>query len=210
MNRLKLMIPVMLLACACARGTSAQTATPAVATSQADSVRHALVPPGFGTLKQDEFSIGLRSGTALLVKVTPLSERIIRLAAPDTYTRLHALADSRRADAAERTRSKEPELFLVSFFSYQPDVTFQPEDLQIEYNGKLLRAGLIVPLTPGWGRGTMGQQETQAAIYAFGEPIDYQQPIVVRYGMDQNSEWQRIIPKLEVERSKALSKVTKE
>jgi len=40
-----------------------------------------------------------------------------------------------------------PQLFLVSFFSYEPDVSFQPEDLQLSYQGRLLRPLAIVPVT---------------------------------------------------------------
>ena len=188
---------------ACAKAGVAQEPKPDSAAQ--DTTRKSVVPAGLGTLKQDEFTLGIRSG-ALLVKVTPLNERVIRLAAPDTYNRLHALAESRRADAAARVRTKEPELFLVSFFSYQPDVTFQPEDVQLDYNGKLLRPGAIIPLTASWGKQRMGQQETQAAIYVFGDPVDFELPLIVKYGLDQNADWQRIIPKLEVERSKIRSR----
>lgn len=190
-----------LLSGACARQTTAQTPAP----ESQDSARKSLVQPGFGTLKQDVFTVGIRSGP-LLVKVTPLSEQIIRLAAPDTYERLHALAESRRADAVERSQSKDPELFLVSFFSYQPDVEFSPEDLQIDYNGKLLHAAAIIPLSPSWGRQRMGQQETLAAIYVFGEPMDYELPFVLKYGTAENRQWQSVIPKLQVERNKILSR----
>lgn len=167
-----------------------------------------VLQPGLGTLKQDEFTMGIRSG-ALLIKVTPLNESIVRLAAPDTYNRLHALAESRRADAASRVGVKDPEMFLVSFFSYQPDVTFQPEDLQLEYNGRLLHAGTIVPITPTWGKNRMDQQEMQAAIYVFPDAMDFELPLVVKYGMEQNNNWQKIIPILQVERTKILSRQQK-
>ena len=169
-----------------------------------DSTQKSL-PAGLGTLKQDEFTVGLRSGN-LLIKVTPLSERVIRVAAPDTYNRLHALAESRRLGAAQRTGGSNPELFLVSFFSYQPDVTFQPQDLQIEYNGRMLRPGAIIPLTQGWGKERMDQQETEAAIYAFSDAMDLELPLVVHYDMDQSDLWTQIIPKLDTERSKILSR----
>ena len=201
----KLAIAVIGLA-ALSSSARAQDAKPAAETS--DSARKVLVQPGLGTLKQDEFTLGIRAG-ALLVKVTPLNERVIRLAAPDTYNRLHALAESRRVDAAARVSSKEPELFLVSFFSYQPDVTFQPEDVQLDYNGRLLRAGAIMPLTASWGKGRMGQQETQAAVYVFADPVDFELPLIVKYGLDQNADWQRIVPKLEIERSKIRSRQQK-
>jgi len=196
-------IAVSIAVGACGAGrANAQEPTPA---ASKDSLKAAVLPTGLGTLKQDEFTIGIRSG-ALLVKVTPLTERIIRLAAPDTYQRLHNLAESRRASAAERSNSKQPELFLVSFFSYQPDVTFQPEDLQIEYNGRQLRASAIIPLTPSWGTQRMDQQQTQAAIYAFTDAIDFEQPLVVRYGMDRNDDWLKVIPRLQVEKTKILSR----
>lgn len=204
----KLIPMAAILLCACAKQTIAQEPAPTTREAAPDSVRKALVQPGYGTLKQDEFTVGIRSD-ALLVKVTPLNERVIRLAAPDTYSRLHALAESRRADAVARMGGAEAELFLVSFFSYEPDVTFQPEDVQLEYNGMLLRPGTIIPLTPGWGRQRMGQQETQAAIYAFAEPFDFELPLTVKYGMNQNSDWQRVIPKLETERSKIQSRQQK-
>ncbi|HLU26222.1 MAG TPA: hypothetical protein VKZ58_11010 [Longimicrobiales bacterium] len=165
----------------------------------------ALVPPGHGTLHQDDFTVTLRAD-ALLIKVTPLDESVIRLAAPDTYNRLHALAESRRAEAANATGTDSPQLFLVSFFSYQPDVPFQPEDLQLVHQGRLLQARTILPLAPGWGRQRLQQQETQAAVYAFDSRIDYLQPIVVRYGLTESGGWAQIIPRLEVERAKVQSR----
>ncbi len=191
---------------ACASGgqvpASAQEA-PAAKAPQAG----ALVPPGFGTLKQDVFTVALRSGS-LLVKVTPLTESVIRLAAPDTYTRLHALAESVREEAARRVPGGTPQLFLVSLFSYQPDVPFQPEDLQVIAQGRTLRPAAILPRTSGWGKQRLGQQEAQAAIYVFDGAIDYGQPLIVRNGMDQSDAWSDIIPVLDQERGKVVSRAS--
>ncbi|MBX6364329.1 MAG: hypothetical protein IRZ00_10715 [Gemmatimonadetes bacterium] len=159
------------------------------------------VPPGYGTLKQDQITVALRSGPQLLIKVTPLDESVIRLAAPDTYNRLHALAESRRA-AAERAAGSGAKLFLVSFFSYQPDVPFQPEDLQLSQQGRLLRPAAVLALTPNLGRQRLGQQETQQAVYAFDPAVDLNQPLTVRYGMEQSDDWSTILPVLEAERAK--------
>lgn len=178
---------------------AAQAQTPAAPKDSAE------VPVGLGTLKQDEFTMGLRS-QQLLVKVTPLHESVIRLAAPDTYNRLHALRDSRTQEARARSSSEAPELFLVSFFSYQPDVTFQPEDLQIEHQGRILRPATVLPLTPNWGKGRLNQQEIATGIYVFAEPFNYEQQIVVRYGLNENGDWNRIIPKLQVERGKVTGR----
>lgn len=181
---------------------------PAAATAQATETTQAggksLIPAGYGTLKQDEFTIQLRSGP-LLIKVTPLAETVIRTGAPDTYERLHALAESRRREAQSRSGSAEPELFLVSFFSYQADVPFQPEDLQLIHQGRPMRA-TILPITPGWGAQLLKQQDLQTAIYAFPDAIDYEIPLVVQYGTVQNEAWSQVIPRLQTERNKILSR----
>ena len=176
------------------------TADPNRRTSVRDTV-----PIGYGSLKQDEVTIQIRTGS-LLLKVTPLHESVIRLTAPDTYRRLHALAESRREDATRGLGDRD--LFLVSFFSYEPDVTFQPEDVQLAHQGRTLRPEAIVPVTPGWGQQRMQQQETQTAVYAFEAPIDYYQDIVLHYQMEQNDVWRGIITRLEAELAKVKSRVS--
>ena len=166
-----------------------------------------MIPAGLGTLRQDEFTVGLRSG-ALQVKVTPLAETVIRTAAPDTYNRLHALSTSRRAEALRAAApSTEVELFLVSFFSNEQNTTFQPENLQITHQGRQMRAATVIPLTPGWGRQQLAQQQQQSAIYAFVGGFDFELPLTVRYGQEQSEDWSRILANLQVERQKVLSRV---
>jgi hypothetical protein len=184
-----------------AGGANDDAATPGVATTTADT----LLPAGFGTLRQDEITVSIRS-SALLVKVTPLDEALIRLLAPDTYDRLSSLRRS-RSEEASRTMMREPELFLVSFFSYQPNTSFQPEDLQIVYQSRLLRPSTIIPLTTNWGRQRLDQQETQAAIYAFDAEIDFAQVLTVRYGAEQSEEWRQILTRLENERGQIRSRI---
>lgn len=197
---MRALIPFMVAAVA------ASAAAPAALIAQEAATRNekARIPAGHGTLKQDEFTVQLRSGP-LLVKVTPLSEAVIRTAAPDTYERLRALGESRRKEAENRSGSNEPQLFLVSFFSYQPDVPFQPEDLQLVHQGRPMRA-VILPITPGWGTQRLKQQDLQTAIYAFSDAIDYYTSLTVQYGTFQTDAWQQIISKLETERNKILSR----
>jgi hypothetical protein len=164
-----------------------------------------LVAPGFGTLKQDEFTVELRSGS-LLVKVTPLAEEVTRLAAPDTYARLHALASRWRPLARRNAGVDDPELFLVSFFSYDPDVPFQPEDLQLTHQGRLIRPAAIYAVTPGWGKQRLAQQEVETAVYAFAGPINYELPIVVRYALEQSDHWSDIVPVLDSERARVRAR----
>jgi hypothetical protein len=156
-----------------------------------------LVPPRQGTLRQDEVTLSIRSGP-LLVKVTPLDEIVIRLLAPDTYDRLHALALSQRTTNVGAPRA----LFLVSFFSYEQNVTFTPEDLQIVHQGRILRAAAVQPVTSGFGRQQLQQQETQSAVYTFEDAFNYDLPIVVRYGLQEAGDWLAIQQRLERERSR--------
>jgi hypothetical protein len=179
---------------------AAARGVPADAT--ADGAR--MVPAGYGSLRQDDITVSLRAG-AVMVKVTPMDEATIRLLAPDTYARLSALRESRRAEV-ERTVSRSPEFFLVSFFSYQPDQVFQPENVQLVYQARLLRPASIVPVSGGWGRQRLGQQETQTAVYAFDGPVDYEQTFTVRYDQVDSTDWQRIVPLLETERGRVLTR----
>ncbi len=206
--RAMLLVPPLALAAlaACATGGQAPAVAQEAPAARAPQAPGA-IPPGFGTLKQDQFTVSLRSG-ALLVKVTPLTEGVIRLAAPDTYTRLHALAESVRPDAERRVPGGDLQLFLVSLFSYQPDVPFQPEDLQLIAAGRTLRPAAILPRTSGWGKQRLGQQEAQAAVYVFQGRIDYGQSLTVRNGMDQSDAWTDIIPVLDEERGKVVARAT--
>jgi hypothetical protein len=159
---------------------------------------------GYGSLKQDEITVSVRSG-ALLLKVTPLAEHVIRLLAPDTYTRLHGLAESRRPEAIAAT-SQPVELFLVSFFSNQPDVTFQPHDVQVLQQGRLLRPVAVLPITSGWGSQILQQQETQSAIYAYESPLNYDLPMTVSYAAQTSDAWLNVIQRLQVERTRVQSR----
>jgi hypothetical protein len=165
-----------------------------------------LPPIGYGSLHQDEFSVDLADGD-LNLKVTPLTERVIRLAAPDTYERLRALATSRSAAAEDATQARGAELFLVSFFSREPDVEYRPEELLVAHRGRSLRPAGILPLTTGWGRQLLQPQETQSAIYVFEPLFDYDLPITVRYNQLQSDDWhQLVIQRLEEERSRVESR----
>ncbi len=172
---------------------------------QADS-DVALPPAGYGSLRQDEISMSLTDG-ALNVKVTPLSESVIRMAAPDTYERLHALASSREAEAERLADGRPAELFLVSFFSREPNTEYRPEELQLAHRGRTLRPAGILALTSGWGRQLLQPQATQSAIYVIDAAFDYGLPITLRYGLRTSEDWyQQVIPRLEEERTRVESR----
>lgn len=179
-----------------AETTGGATPTPEQTREQADPI-----PAGMGTLHQDQFTLQMRDGD-LLIKVTPLEESVIRLAAPDTYQRLRAMAESRTAQARDAVFSGEPELVLVSFFSYAPETDYRPDDILLLHQGRQMRPVTILPVTSGWGRGRLQQREIQNAIYVFDRDIDYGQPMTARYGHVESNDWSAIIPVLDRERAR--------
>jgi hypothetical protein len=157
-------------------------------------------PPGYGTLLQEEISISLVSRN-LEIMVTPLDESVIRVTAPDTYQRLSGMAEAHRGSTAPGTS-----LFLVSFFSTQPDVRFVPEEVQLISRGLRVRPGTITPITPTWGQRRLQQRQTEMAVYSFVGAVDLESDLVLAYGLDQTREWSGILPRIQAERARARAR----
>jgi hypothetical protein len=184
-------------------GPPGEPPAPATPGTQESSL---LVPPGYGTLLQDQISLQIQGGD-LQIKVTPLEEWVIRLAAPDTYARLRGLAETHGDRAARSAMAREPSLFLVSLFSYRPDVTYEPEDLLLVNRGLRLRPLGIAPITPSWGTQRLGQQEARMAVYAFEGGMDLEADLAVEYQELRNELWrERVVPLLQAERAKARAR----
>jgi len=161
-----------------------------------------LPPPGYGTLRQDDITVALRSGD-LQIKATPLAESIIRVTAPDTERRLRGLAESRH-DEARRVGGSS--LFLVSFFSDNPDVAFVPDELQLLSRNVRIRPAAILPVTPTWGQRRLRQRETEMAVYVFPGTVDLESDLAVVYGMEENWSWNAILPRVQAERARARAR----
>ena len=203
-------VPALLLFAAflfpgCSSGTPS-VASPPNPGGERQAPESILVPSGYGTLLQDQISLRLQSG-ALLIKLTPLDEGITRLTAPDTYERLRGLAEIHGPRAARTSLASESTLFLVSLFSYQPDVTYEPEDLLLVNRGLRLRPQGIAPISPSWGTQRLGQQEARLAVYAFEGGIEWEADLVVEYQQLRNEVWRdRVLPLLEAERAKVRAR----
>ena len=180
-------------------------AAPSTTTLGGPAINDGLVPPGLGTLRQDEVTLQLRS-ESLLVQVTPLDEPILRLMAPDTYTRLSRIRDARLEDLEVQSGGADLQLFLVSFFSYQPNITFQPEDLQLASLGLRYRPRAISAITAEWGAQRLEQQDTQSAVYGFEGTVSLDSDLVVEYSGVRAVGWDRILSRLELERSRVRAR----
>jgi hypothetical protein len=168
-------------------------------------VTELLVPSGYGSLLQDHITLTLRT-EEIVLRVTPLEEWVLRLTAPDTWSRLSSLASIHRDEVTRQTGEDKASLFLVSFFSLTPGASFRPQDLQIENRGRLMRPLLIRPLTTGWGQERLEQEEAQLAVYAFSERVDLEQALAVEYASQVSSGWEGVLRILELERGRASAR----
>lgn len=158
-----------------------------------------LPPSGYGTLRQEEVSMSLTSGDLQLM-VTPLDEAVTRVTAPDTERRLSGMA------AAHRSSGGTGSLFLVSFYSEQPNVRFVPEEVQLISRGLRLRPGTITPVTPTWGQRRVRQRDTEMAVYSFVGEVDLESEVVLAYGLEQTRAWSAILPRIQAERGRARAR----
>jgi len=167
-----------------------------------------LPPAGFGSLRQDQVAVIF--GTAnLTVRVLPLDERVIRLLAPDTYASLRELKRSRAADIAAAVRSgltDSATAFVVTFFGMQPGTRFEPDQLSLSSQSIQYRPVGVVPLTPRWSEGTLGQREQAVAIYLFQPGLPILQPFTVSYGDLSSDAWESTLRTLDAERSRVLGR----
>lgn len=160
-----------------------------------------LVPAGFGTLRQDDITVTLRADD-LQVRVTPLTEGIVRLTAPDTYRRL---ASTR--DRLESNRLEQRLPVLVSFFTETPGgAELEPRDLTLVSRGRRYHPEHIEGLTAGWGQGRVEQGRPAQAVYLFSDAVDLEMELVVEFGPASSSAWHSIVPRLETERARVRAR----
>ena len=161
------------------------------------------VPPGFGTLRQDDIAIKIEL-QGLAVRAIPLDESVIRLLTPDSYRALRELQESNKAGisaVARRSGGQAPDLWYVSFYGIEPDVHFSPRELIITSLGRDFRPLDVIPLSSGFGEERLKQRETQSAIYLFDEAIDLDQPLTVTFQTQSDNSWEQTLQAIERERA---------
>lgn len=192
------------LGAACATAPAQTGTTPRDLSGIADDTSgKSNVPPGFGTLRQDDIAIRIEL-QGLAVRAIPLDESVIRLLTPDSYRSLRELEESNKTGisaVARRTGGQKPDLWYVSFYGIEPDVHFSPRELIITSGGRDFRALDIIPLSSGFGEERLKQRETQSAIYLFDEAIDLDQPLTLTFQTQTNSGWEQTLQAIERERA---------
>lgn len=163
-----------------------------------------LVPPGRGSLRQDDVALRLQQ-LGVTVRLIPLDEAVLRVLSPDSYRALRELRESRRAAidaAARRAAVRSPSLWYVSFHNQEEgEARFTPSSLVLSNVGRDFRPLEAIPLTAGFGAQRLAQRESQSAILLFDEALDVRQPIVVLYEGSTNTEWAERVQRIERERA---------
>lgn len=208
----------VIVACAGAAPASSGTApAPQRATATDSATRRTnadtlpgLVPPGYGSFKQEDLSLRL-SSSSLQVRAVPLDESIIRLMSPDSYRAMSELKRSKQAAIAAVARRnaavRELSLWYVSFFAVERGETrFSPREFIITNVGRDFRPLEIIPLTPGFGEQRLKQNGRQDAIYVFDGQLDAQQPLSISYETARNDDWTNLLPAIERERAAVRSR----
>lgn len=198
-----LAVTIALAAGACAPQPGGGGQGAAVMSPADDTTGKGSVPPGYGTLRQDEIAIRLEL-QGLIVRAIPLEESLIRLLTSDSYRALRELQESNKQAIAAVTRRRggqPPDLWYVSFYGVAPDVHFSPMELIITSSGRNFRALEVIPLSSGFGEQRLRQRETQSALYLYDEEVDLNQPLTVTFQDQQSASWEQILTRVERERA---------
>lgn len=186
-----------------AGGTGANASVPVTGVPEADTAGLAMLPPGFGSLRQDDISLHIDAGT-VLVRALPIDESLIRLLTPDSYRALHDLKEGSRTqlDAIARRYGGRPvSVWLVSFYGVEPNARFTPGDLIVTSGGRDFRPYDILSLTVGFGENRLRQRETQSALYVYDGDVQVNQPMSISYAGSIDASWDQTLQTIERERT---------
>jgi hypothetical protein len=166
------------------------------------------VPPGFGSLTQDDLSLRVRNDD-LEIRFIPLDPRIMPLLARDAYQSLRQLVETNRRaidSVASRTGVAQPGLALVSFFGLRPDVRFDPQTLTLLIRNRVFRPLGTIPRSGKFTSGQLGVRDQASAIYLFEEEIPVDDSFTLSYGALTSEDWQRRQPILDRERARVAAR----
>ncbi len=197
-------VALLALAVACAGqpGSTSSAVTAAAPTAatrggRVDADTNAnLIPAGLGTLKEADISITLQPPTGVRVTTFPLDESVIRTLAPDSYRAMHANLESRALQVRQRASmhgERTPSVWFVRFYGLAPDARYDPTDVTVSVGGRDFRPFDVIPVSGDFGTHQLQPRETQTGLLLFEGGVDVSQPIVVRMGAEQNTDWGDVI-----------------
>ena len=168
----------------------------------------ALPPGGYGSLKQDDLALRVRT-VELDVRFVPLDLRVTSLLGRDSYQSLHSLVQSRRQAIDSLARAAgigHPGLALVTFFGLRSGARFDPQILTVAIRNQVFRPLGIVPFTPRFTSQQLEVRDQVSAIFLFEEQMPVSDDFQIAYGGQTSENWARKRPMLERERARVASR----
>jgi hypothetical protein len=166
------------------------------------------LPPGYGSLTQDDLSLRMQNDE-LEIRFIPLSPRILPLLARDAYQSFRSLVENNRRgidSVAARAGVSQPGLALVSFFGRRPDVRFDPQTLTLLVRNRIFRPLGLLPLTPRFTSQQLGVRDQVSAIYLFEEDLPVDDSFTLSYGALNSEDWQNKQQLLNRERARVAAR----
>ena len=166
------------------------------------------IPPGLGTLSQDDIALTMRQ-EELEIRVVPLDERVLRLLTPDTYRSLHDLAQQRAAQVDSVSRQNGvslPGIFLVTFFGRRQGARFDPQNLNLQVRGQLFRPIGVIPYSVNFNSQQLDQRQQATGLILFEEPVPVFETFTVSYGIASDA-WEGKLTKIQRERTRVLGRL---
>lgn len=200
-------LAVLLLASAGCGGAPGGAPAPA-RSAASDTAGLDLVPPGYGSLRQEDVAVSLQAGGAL-VRLIPLDEQVIRLLSPDSYRALRGLEESERSRIdrlAQRYGLRERNVWYVTYYGLEPSARFSPMEVRITSAGREFQPLDVIPLSAGFGAQRVGQREMQSALFVFDDGLDPMQPLTVTVQGVRNDSWGGTLRVLDRERALVRSR----
>lgn len=166
------------------------------------------LPPGYGSLSQDDLSLRMQNDE-LEIRFIPLSPRVLPLLARDAYQSFRTLVENNRRgidSVAARAGVSQPGLALVSFFGRRPDVRFDPQTLTLLVRNRIFRPLGLLPLTPRFTSQQLGVRDQVSAIYLFEEDLPVDDSFTLSYGALNSEDWQNKQQLLNRERARVSAR----
>jgi hypothetical protein len=178
------------------------------ACAQGQGALDPLPPPGFGSLKQSDLALHVRTDE-LDVRLVPLDQRVTRLLARDAYQSLESLVHSRRVSidsVAKMYGISAPGLALVTFFAGQEGARFDPSTLTLGIRNQVLRPRGIVPLSSRFTSQQLNVREQVSAIFLFDELLPVTDDFTFDYQGLSSDSWQNKQRTLDRERGRVAAR----
>jgi hypothetical protein len=151
-----------------------------------------------GVLESEDISVILQGG-GLWIKITPMSDEILRYTNPDTKRTYSSMLKSQGASLLSREGKIDYKPFFVQFQGRsENEIYFDPTELNIIQQGKLYKPVEIIPISSTFDKRILKLYgNPEMAIYAFSPEIDLDLSIEFKYKELRSSRWDEIIRTVE-------------